>query len=976
MAQRLVTGTAGRGNTHKTESNGGSTCSAHLSRAFEQYSAYLESARRICQKVLRRAWPSRRCDDKPGQAARLDGAEMSRTVDQDPIQHDHHHHHHHHHGGIKCHATGEPPTLNAMKPLAQLKSATSKKTGCCSTAHAREPKDAHAGWAMMDGSTRTDEVDLEKAKGQEWIVLSVTGMTCSGCANKMERTLCSFAGVSSVRVNFVMSSAEFRLDDSSAASLQHIIRGVEKATGFGCTRVSTREQSIDVLASGDSAKALTKLPLPGVTQVTVISNKIVRIGYDARVVGARELVQRISSLSCGLAPPGDDASIWRGRRRLHDQLVLTMIAGAFTLPIVIMAWSDNLVDRYTQGCVCLVFATIVQLVAVPVFYRPAVAALVHSGSLEMDMLIVISITAAYTYSVVAFGFLMVGKSVGMESFFETSSLLITLVLLGRLMAAFARMRAVEAVSLRSLQSNKAIIVQGGREQEIDARLLQYGDVVRVEPHSTVPTDGIVTEGWSEVDESMLTGESVPVTKQRDDTVIAGTVNGSGVLTARLTRLPGNNTVADIAQLVEEAANSKPRLQDIADGIAAWFVPVVSCMAVIVLVVWMVVGVRVRGYSGGRAVSVAITYAVATLAVSCPCALGLAVPMVLVVAGGMAARKGVIIKSAECTERARKVTDVVFDKTGTITEGELQVTHEELLGPDEEAIVGVARCLAAGNKHPVSLAVAKHLQQRRGPRVRLSDMQVVPGAGVEAVHGSDVFRAGSPSWTATADHGLIVRLQAMGRTLLVVTRNGEPVAVFALLTRVRAEAAGVVHRLVQSGIRVHLVSGDQMGAVMTVAAQVGIFNVAAQCTPSDKRDYVASLMATPRRPRIVMFVGDGTNDAVAVTQADVGVQLASVVSASHVTRGAADVVLLNGLEGVVLLLRISAIAFRRMLFNFVWSAAYNVLALLFASGALVNVRIPPAYAGLGEMFSVLPVIGAAVTMLFQRIRTNDGAGLCT
>ncbi|PHH67572.1 hypothetical protein CDD82_1320 [Ophiocordyceps australis] len=503
------------------DGHGGPACSVHLARAFEQYSAYLESARRICQKMLRRAWPSRQWD----QPARGDGNEANGAAGGGSTGRNGHDDNQH--VGIKSHR------------VEQFKATRSDKTGCCKQGH-------DEGWTMMDGSTRTD-VDVEAAKEAECIMLSVTGITCSGCANKLERTLRSFDGVSSVRVNFVMSSAEFSLD-GTVASLQDIMRGVEKATGFGCTRVTTTEQSIEVLASGESAKALGKLPLPGVTQVTVISSKTVRIGYDATVVGARELVERVSSLSSGLAPPRDDAAISRGRKRLVDQLIMTVIAGAFTLPIVVMAWSDNLVDKYTEAYVCLAFATIVQVVAVRVFYRPAMAALVHSRSLEMDMLIVISITAAYGYSVVAFGFLMAGRSVDMETFFETSSLLIFLVLLGRLMAAFARMRAVEAVSLRSLQCNKAIVVQEEGEVEIDARLLQYGDVMKIETHSTVPTDGVVTEGWSEVDESMLTGESMPVTKQRDDRVIAGTVNGTGVLRARLTRLPGDNTVTDIAQL--------------------------------------------------------------------------------------------------------------------------------------------------------------------------------------------------------------------------------------------------------------------------------------------------------------------------------------------------------------------------------------------------------------------------------------------
>lgn len=267
---------------------------------------------------------------------------------------------------------------------------------------------------------------------------------------------------------------------------------------------------------------------------------------------------------------------------------------------------------------------------------------------------------------------------------------------------------------------------------------------------------------------------------------------------------------------------------------------------------------------------------------------------------------------------------------------------------------------------MSLAIARHLGQRPGADATLARVRVIPGAGVEAALDGAVLRVRSPQWTGTTRCPAVSRLEERGMTLLVVTRDAEPLAVFGLRTHLRAEAARVVTQLWRRRVAVYLVSGDQKPAVEAVAAQVGIpaAHAASRCSPADKRDYVAQLMAAGR---MVMFVGNGTNDAVAVTQADVGVQLASVASASDVTRGAADMVLLNGLEGIPFLLRISAVAFRRMAFNFAWSAVYNVLAILLASGALVRVRILPAYAGLGELVSVLPVVVAAMTMLLNKTK---------
>lgn len=930
-------------------------CSTHLAKAFEQYSAYLESARCICRGVLERGWATTCCAEQSEQAA---VAPAGTPVDGQQCSHaglpEHGGTHHHH--GVKRRGR------KARQEHAETSVPPAEEGGCCGGHGADLPHSSEKSVAFVGVGSD----DPEKAPRLEHVYLAVEGMTCSGCGNKLERSLKAIRGVSSAQVNFVMACAEF-CHDMSVSSPDQVIRAAERATGFSCKLLSD-EQTIDVLAP--FAKPLARVRIPGVTGAAILGKHVVRLSYDPTIIGARALMQRIKFLSRGLAPPSSDPRVSRGRKRLFDQLLKTTAAACLTLPVAIMAWSEHLVEERPKAYTSIVLATLVQLIAVPDFYVPALSALVHSGALEMDMLVVISITAAYVYSVVDFGFWMAGKPLDNGSHFETSTLLITLVLLGRLIAAYARIRAVAAVSLRSLQSTTAVIVEDGKESEIDSRLLQYGDTLKIGPHTIVTTDAIILSGSSDVDESMMTGESMPVFKKEGDSVIAGTINGTGTLTAMLTRLPGRNTVTDIARLVEEAAKSKPRLQDIADRVAGWFVPIVAAIALVVVVTWIPVGIKVRGQGAGKAITTAMTYAIATLAVSCPCALGLAVPMVLVVAGGIAARNGVIIKSAQCTVQACKVTDVVFDKTGTITEAALDVMDEIFDLTDLNGAIAISKALVAGNRHPVSLAVAKHLERRLVPQVKqvkLAEIHVIPGAGVEAVLEGSRFRAGSPEWTRTSGHAAVARLRERSMTLLVVTRDDEPLAVFGMHTRVRVEATRVVAQLSHRSIDVHLVSGDQDRAVKAVAAQVGITHVASQRTPAQKRDYVASLMD---KGKTVMFVGDGTNDAVAVTQANVGVQLASVQSASDVTRAAADVVLLNGLDGIPFLLRISAVSFRRIVFNFVWSATYNLLAILFASGAFVKVSLPPAYAGLGELVSVLPVILAAMTMFLKKIKTHD------
>ncbi|ROT40588.1 heavy metal translocatin [Sodiomyces alkalinus F11] len=882
-----------------------SACSSHLRSAFERYAAYIAQARCICRTVLERPLfymlhqakknatkiNTATTIKKKSATLALSGGKSRYTITSKTSKKMHHKH----------------SSSDALVDELTIKSGSTEpdKSGCCGGSdhhHAANPTPLRPTTPQPAWSRVREEVNDDAeydTGGTEAVAIFIAGMTCAGCAEKMARALKSTPGVSQVRVNFVMSKADFSVD-RTITTPDHVIRAVEGATGFRCTRIAgDGDHTLDVLASRDAVSELLSNPAHGVTGVTVANKGV----------------------------------------RLHDQTIKTVMAAVLTIPVVVLAWGDTLADEKTKAHVWLVLASLVQLIAVPEFYRPAISALVHLHVLEMDMLVVISITAAFLYSVVAYGFRVADQPLETSEFFETSTLLITLILLGRLIATYARVKAVSAVSVRSMQANTAVLVEkeGGQDREIDARLLQCGDEFKILPHTRVPTDGVVISGSSEFDESMLTGEPIPAPKRPQDHVIAGTVNGDGTIVAKLTRLPGKNTVTDIAAMVEEAANSKRRFQDVANRVASWFVPVVTVVSLIAFVVWVLVGLKGRNWPTSRSVVNALTYWVAILAVSCPCALGLAVPMVLVIAGGIAARGGVVIKSADCTERVRKCTDVIFDKTGAITEGKLDAMVEEIVTSDREGALAIAKALVAGGKHPVSAALDKHLASHSVEALSgVEDIRVVAGCGVEA----------SLNGRIAPDQGL---------TILVITSDGNPLAVFGFRTLLRPEAAHVIGALQARNITVHLVSGDQTRAVQAVAAAVGIplENVAAERSPGEKRDYAASVMEGPKK--YVLFCGDGTNDAVAVAQAHTGVQ------------GAADVVLLAGLGGIPFLLDVSRAAFNRMVFNFVWSAVYNVVAILMAGGAFVYVRIPPAYAGLGEIVSILPVIFAALSMLLLNLR---------
>ncbi|OAL48426.1 heavy metal translocating P-type ATPase [Pyrenochaeta sp. DS3sAY3a] len=846
-----------------------------------------------------------------------------------------------------------------------LNSSYDEKGGCCTSPSVQTiSKDGTAIHIRREGRN----ADPEKDAGFEHVAISVKGMHCNDCADKLAKALDAIPGVHGIRINFLHGQADFDIEQEYV-SIENVISRAHAATGFIINRIKQgNDEVLHLLVSRSDARALSELQIEGLTDVTVINKTTVSVDYNPTVIGARDLLEKVGNLSQGLASPSADPAVSEGRRKYQKLLGLTLASAVLTIPVVVLAWGEDLVSEYTRGVVSFALGSMVQLLAVPVFYKPALRALIVYRALELDMLVVVSITAAYLYSIVAFSFRLAGKPLDTAEFFETSTLLITLVMLGRLLASYARIRAVAAVSMRSLQSTTALLVHedGKGEEEIDSRLLQYGDLFKVLPHCRIPTDGVVVEGTSDVDESMLTGESIPVTKQPGSKVIAGTVNSAGTLLVRLSELPGKNTVMDIARMVDEASNSKPRVQDLADHVASYFLPVVSVASLLVFIIWIVVGLKLRDQKGGDSVAIAITYSIAVLAVSCPCALGLAVPMVLVIAGGIAARGGVLIKSAECTERSRKVTDVVFDKTGTLTEPGLDIIDEDFFGNDRDEAARIVQALVQESKHPVSVAVAKYLGDKTG-NANVSDLQSIPGSGVQARQNGVLFRAGNAQWTGNEEHPQVRKFLENGLTVLLVTRESIPVALFGLRTRIRAEAVKVATELKRRGIVLHLVSGDQRHAVDAIASTVGIdsANAVAQYTPDQKREYVARLMGDRRK--YVLFCGDGTNDAVAVAQAHIGAQVSDSLTSSDVTGGAADVVLLSGLNGIPFLLDISKASFRRIVFNFAWSAVYNILAILLAAGAFVKIRIPPMYAGAGELVSVLPIIAAAMSLLLLKLK---------
>lgn len=819
--------------------------------------------------------------------------------------------------------------------------------------------------------------DLENGlSGTEHVILSISGMTCTGCETKLQRALANFSSLKNLKTSLVLSRAEFDLD-LSGKTVSDIMKHLERTTEFKCEKVLKQGSTIDLITPYNAYEFITRDWPTGVTDMTVLANNTVNVAFDVEIIGARDLIDKGWDAPLCLAPPRPDPTVDAGNKHVRSLGFMTILSAVLTIPVLVMAWAPLPKREIAYGSASLALATLVQFLIAGPFYPRALKALIFSHVIEMDLLVVLSTTAAYVFSVVSFGCFVVGKPLSTGNFFETSTLLVSLIMVGRYVAALARQKAVESISFRSLQASTAILVEEAGDREIDVRLLQHGDIFRVPADSKVPTDGTIIAGCSEVDESMVTGESRPVEKQVKSAVIAGSVNGAGPLLIRLERLPGENTITAIANMVDEAKLSKPRLQDLADRVASYFVPVVVSLTVLTFSVWVAVGIAVQGKSRSEAVVQAITFAITVLVVSCPCAVGLAVPMVIVIASGVAAERGVIVKSASTIEVAHQTSHVVLDKTGTLTQGRLNIAHQIYSGDkwSLESSQSLLLSLLVSNSHPVSAAVAASLQGNGvSPSPEITEVKVVTGRGIEAATSSGlILRAGNSQWLNLSTNHHVKPILSQGFTTFCFTINDSLAAVFGLQDSLRPDALSTISQLYKRGIAVHVISGDDDAAVRAVTDRLAIprSQVQSRCSPADKRAYIQSLLSsgsTSKQP-IVMFCGDGTNDAVALAQATIGVHIDNT-SGTDVAKSAADVVLMRAsLAGILTLIMVSQRSVRRITFNFGWSAVYNLFAVLLGGGAfaaLHGTRIPPAFAGLGELVSVLPVVLAAVMLRWKHL----------
>ena len=595
----------------------------------------------------------------------------------------------------------------------------------------------------------------------------------------------------------------------------------------------------------------------------------------------------------------------------------------------------------------LALATPVQFWGGRQFYHGAWGALKHRTS-NMNTLIAVGTSVAYFYSVAAtlLGDSIFPGNIEVATYFDTSTAIIALVLLGKYLEARAKERASSAIrNLMSLQPQTANIIRDGSEEQIAIDDIRVGDIVIVRPGERIPVDGEVLKGFSSVDESMLTGESVPVDKSEGSEVFGGTVNATGSFTYRVSKVGRDTVLSHIVRLVEEAQASRAPVQRLADTVAAYFVPAVIGVATLTFAFWLAFGPEPTYLH-------AILTAVSVLIIACPCALGLATPAAIMVGTGKGAEFGILIRSAEALERAHKVNTVALDKTGTLTQGKPSLVEimSDDIGPDE--LLRVAASAEQGSEHPLGRAIAEAAEERNLAPIAASDFRALPGFGVSVTLDGELVLLGNLSHMQTNDvalNGYQARadeMAARGSTPIFVARNGKVAGLIALADAIRPEAKRAVGNIGREGIDVVMLTGDNRRTAEEVAKQVGIDQVISEVLPGDK---ASSIEALQDEGKIVAMVGDGINDAPALAQADVSF---AIGAGSDVAAETADITIVGAdLDAIPRAFRLSRSTMRAIRQNLFWAFAYNVALIPVAAGILY-----PFFAGSGVPDSLSLVLG--------------------
>jgi Cu+-exporting ATPase len=803
--------------------------------------------------------------------------------------------------------------------------------------------------------------------------LKIEGMTCASCAKAVERATRKLQGVTEANVNLATEKLNISFDEGKL-SVVDIQTAVEKAGYKAISDSVSKTLKIEGMTCASCAKTVERVTrkLEGVIEANVnIATEKLSISYEPSKVKIIDIKKSVEK--AGYKAIEEENAVDTDKERKEKEIKLLwkkfIIAAIFTIPLLYISMGHMIglplpgfVDPMMNPeafALSQLFLTIPVIVAGNKYYTIGFKALVRRSP-NMDSLIAIGTSAAVLYGVFATVKIIGGDtSYAMDLYFESAAVIITLITLGKYLESLSKGKTSEAIKkLMGLAPKTAIVIRNGKETEITIEEVEVGDVIVVKPGEKMPVDGEVVEGNTSVDESMLTGESIPVEKNPGDKIIGASINKNGAIKYKATKVGKDTALAQIIKLVEDAQGSKAPIAKLADVISGYFVPIVIILSILAGSAWY--------FFGGESGIFSLTIFISVLVIACPCALGLATPTAIMVGTGKGAEHGVLIKSGVALETAHKIKTMVFDKTGTITEGKPKVTDVVVTkGIKENMLLQLAASAEKGSEHPLGEAIVKGAEERGLELKKLDFFKAIPGHGIEVKIEDKNILLGNKKLMVESKISLD-RLEKIsdtlageGKTPMYIAIDGNMAGIIAVADTVKENSKKAIEKLHQMGIEVAMITGDNKRTAEAIAKQVGIDRILAEVLPQDKANEVKKLQAEGKK---VAMVGDGINDAPALAQADIGI---AIGSGTDVAMESADIVLMRSdLMDVPTAIQLSKSTIRNIKQNLFWAFGYNILGIPVAMGVLHIFGGPllnPMIAGAAMSLSSVSVLTNALRL---------------